>query len=116
MKLSSEKCSKLSYEKMAEVTCHLQSSFIISVMRKKCQPHKYAGVSVSMEELSQVGWGQVMEGSVGHEKEFEMDPPGEGEPVELREDEGDVVGEWVNRRAVEFWMYWSLFRISDGEQ
>ncbi len=31
------------------------------------------GGSVSMEELRQVTWGQVMEGFVGHEREFEMD-------------------------------------------
>ncbi len=29
-------------------------------------------VGVSVEELRQVGWGHVMEGFVGQEKEFEM--------------------------------------------
>ncbi len=35
-----------------------------------------------MEELSQVGWGKVTEGFVGHEREFKMDFLGNGEPVE----------------------------------
>ncbi len=48
------------------------------------------GCTVSMEDLRQVGWGQVMEGFVGQEK-FEMDSLGDGEPVELIEDGGDVV-------------------------
>ncbi len=48
------------------------------------------GESVLMEEFRRVGWGQVMEGFVGHE-EFEMDSVGDEEPVELREDGGDVV-------------------------
>ncbi len=59
-----------------------------------------AGGSVSVEELGQVGWGQVMEGFEGHEKEFKMDSLGDGEPVELMDSEGDVVmGPRVGERA-----------------
>ncbi len=45
-----------------------------------------AGGSVLMEELRKVGWGQVMEGLVGHEKKSETDSLRDGEPVELIED------------------------------
>ncbi len=34
---------------------------------------------MSVEEFNQEGWGQVMQGFVGHEKEFEMDHLGNGE-------------------------------------
>ena len=44
-----------------------------------------------MEEVSQVGWGQVMEGFVGHEEDFVLDSLGDGEPVELVKDGGDMV-------------------------
>ncbi len=41
-----------------------------------------------------------MEGFVGHKKEFEVDSLRDGEPVELMEDEGDVVmGLRVSDRA-----------------
>ena len=36
--------------------------------------------------------------------------------MEVLEDRGNVVGAvWVSRRAAEFWMYWSLFKVLDGE-
>ncbi len=52
---------------------------------------KGVGGNVWMKELGQVGWSQDIEGFVGHEKEFEMDSPGDGELMELIEDRGDLV-------------------------
>ena len=39
-----------------------------------------------MEEVSQVGWGQVMEGFVRHQEDLVLNSLGDGEPVELDED------------------------------
>ena len=75
------------------------------------------GAGVVVEEFSQVRRGQIMEGFVGHEKEFEVDSLGDGEPVELWRTGvmWSQVPEWVSRRAAGFWMYWSLLRVFEGE-
>lgn len=44
-----------------------------------------------MEEVRQVGGGQVVEGFIGDDEEFEMDTLGDWEPVEVMKDRGDVV-------------------------
>ena len=49
-----------------------------------------AGGSVSVEEVSQVGCGQVMECFVCHQEDFVLNSLGDGDPVELDEDGGDV--------------------------
>ena len=49
-----------------------------------------ASGSVSVEQVSQVGWSQVMEGFVCQEEDLVLNSLGDGEPVELDEDGGDV--------------------------
>lgn len=70
-------------------------------------------VCVSRPEWEcQTGVEQVVEGFAGDNKEFEVDTLGDGEPVEVRQDGGDVVtGEGVcdNMR-----LYSSFLSVLDG--
>lgn len=46
--------------------------------------------TVSLEEVREVGRGQVVKGLTDEEEELMLDAVGYGEPVELLEDGGDV--------------------------
>ncbi len=87
----------------------------LSISRAEC-----AGGSLSMEELRQVGWGQVIEGFVGHEEDFEMNSLGDGQPVELIEDGvmWSRVREWVSSRQSsgcigDYWEFLIMNHIRD---
>ena len=46
---------------------------------------------MGVEQVSEVGGGQVMEGFECQQEDFELDAMGDGEPVEVFKDGGDVV-------------------------
>ncbi len=46
---------------------------------------------MAAEEVSEIGWSQVVKGLVGDEEDFEMDTLFHREPVKLTEDRGDVI-------------------------
>lgn len=67
------------------------------------------GRGVVMEELSEVGGRQVVEGLKYDTKKFEMDALRVGEPVEVFEGvmcSWEAV--WVRRWAAEFWSEWQV--------
>ena len=46
---------------------------------------------IGREEVSEIWGGQMVESFIGEDQEFVMNPVGDGEPVEVFEDWGDVV-------------------------
>ena len=59
-----------------------------------------------MEQVGEVAGGLVVEGFVGEEEDFEVDPVRNGEPVKFLEDRGDVltgagVGEQAGGRVLD---------------
>ena len=59
-----------------------------------------------MEEVREIGRGQVMEGFKGHEQHFKLYPVFDWEPVEILEDRGDVIsvagmGEQTSSRVLD---------------